>query len=125
MAPIVTEFVNNTLQVLHVTVGNSRFRVNFAKIEKGSKHSMKMDYNDTYQEYWIGPDRTGSVLVLTSDDCCDYKSITIIEIGGKFTAHKEPRVHYRSVMLEAETAPVAEKERTCSGLKRWIRLGLF
>nr|PNR51135.1 hypothetical protein PHYPA_010321 [Physcomitrium patens] len=125
MVPIVIEFVSNTQQVLHVTVGNSRFRVNFSKIELGSKHSMQMDYIDTYQEYWIGPVRTESVLVLTSDDCCDFKSITIIEISGKFTAHKEPWVHYASEMLEAETAPLAEKGRTCSGRRRRIRLGLF
>lgn len=106
-----TEIVNNTQQVLNVKVGNHKFFVDFAKIRKGSKHRMPVDYNDTYQEFWMGPDRTGKNVIVTSDDCCDYKCITITEVNGQFIVDRVPRMHYHAVEEESATdfAPAAKR----------------
>lgn len=122
MAPTVTEIVNNTQQVLNMKVGNHQYFVDFAKIRKGDKHTMQVDYNDTYQEFLMGPDRTGKNLIVTSDDCCDYKCITIKEVDGQFTVDRIPRMHNRSVEEEtdAASAPVAKKQ--CHGPSSWKTL---
>lgn len=111
MAPTVTEIVNNTQQVLNLKVGNQQYFVDFTKIRKGSKLTMQVDHNDTYQEFLMGPDRTGKNVIVTSDDCCDFKCITITEVDGQFTVDRVPRMHYR--MAEDDAAPVAKKP--CQG----------
>lgn len=113
MAPAVTEIVNNTQQVLNMRVGNHHYFVDFAKIRKGAKHRMQVNYNDTYQEFSLmGPDPAGkNNVVVTSDDCCDYKCITITEtVDGHFTVDRVPRMHYRSMESEEEPAPEEETE---------------
>ncbi|KAG0612367.1 hypothetical protein M758_6G022100 [Ceratodon purpureus] len=109
MAPAVTEIVNNTQQALNMKVGNHHYFVDFAKIGKGEKHSMQVDYNDTYQEFLMGCDRTGKKLIVTSDDCCDYKCITITEVDGKFDVKRVPRTNFRATEETKAAAPIAKK----------------
>lgn len=72
-------------------VGNHHHFVALTTLEKDAKCTMPVDFNATYQEYLMGVDETGKKLIVTSDDCCDYKCITIQEANGKFDMHKEPR----------------------------------
>jgi hypothetical protein len=130
----VTVIVNNTQQVLDMKVGNSVYLVDVARLRRGAKHTMQVDYSDTYQEYKIrvlGSDGShGADLVVTSDDCCDYKCITITEVDGKLGLQREPRVLCRSVEQYSqeyyESAPVPKRQ--CSGTsswKFWIRPNVF
>ena len=135
MAPgnCVTEIVNNTQQVLDMKVGNSLYVVDLARLGRGAKHTMQVDYTDTYQEYKfhvVGCDGDyGAVLVVTSDDCCDFKSITITEVDGKFGVQREARVRCRSVQSPEEfSSPVTPKSQCnvdLSSWKFWIRLSIF
>lgn len=120
MAPAVTEIVNKTQQVLNMKVGNHHYFVDFAKIGKGAKHVMQVDYNDTYQEFLMGSDRTGKDLIVTSDDCCDYKCITITEVDGQFDVERIPRMNFRSSSEEAEVgAPRALKKHGSTWKTMW------
>ncbi|KAG0616246.1 hypothetical protein M758_5G101600 [Ceratodon purpureus] len=135
MAPNrITQIVNNTQQVLDMKVGNSLYSVDLARLGSGAKHTMQVDYTDTYQEYKIhvlGSDGSNmAILVVTSDDCCDYKCIVISEVDGKFDLRKEPRVRCRSVDLYSDEykseSPVPKKQ--CTGApswKFWIGLNIF
>uniref|UniRef100_A0A7I3ZXG5 DUF7748 domain-containing protein n=2 Tax=Physcomitrium patens TaxID=3218 RepID=A0A7I3ZXG5_PHYPA len=125
MAPTMTEVVNNTQQVLHMSVVNGRCCADFAKIERGLTHTIEVDCNDTYMEYSMGPDPSGNDLIVTSDDLWDYKRITITELDGKLDVHRELRFLYCCEQLENEVAPVAKKQRSSSSWKQWIRLGLL
>ena len=87
-----TEIINKTHGTLTVQVGNHHHFVALTTLEKDAKYTMPVDFNATYQEFWVGVDETGKKLIVTSDDCCDYKCITIQEeADGKFDMHKEPR----------------------------------
>ena len=121
MAPAVTEIVNNTQQELRMKIGNHHYFVDFARIRKGAKHTVHVDYNDTYQEFLMGPDGTGKNLIVTSDDCCDYKCITITEKDGRFGVERVPRVNFRSSVTEDEeetgsSTPAAKKANHGHGL---------
>jgi len=94
MAAKTTVIVNNTQQDLTMQVGNHRYFVHFAKLAKGAKKNLLVDYNDTYQEYLMGEDKAGKKLIVTSDECCDYKSITITESNGEFDVQRVPRRRY-------------------------------
>jgi len=94
MAENTTVIVNNTQQDFSMQVGNHQYFVDFAKLPKGAKKNLRVDYNDTYQEFFMGVDRAGNKLIVTSDECCDYKCITITESDGKFDVHREPRGRY-------------------------------
>ena len=86
-----TEIINKTQGTLTMQVGNHHHFVALTTLEKDAKCTMPVDFNATYQEYLMGVDETGKKLIVTSDDCCDYKCITIQEANGKFDMHKEPR----------------------------------
>lgn len=86
-----TVIVNNTKKDLDMKVGNHKYFADFTSVRSGDKHTMRIDYNDTYQEFLIGVAEDGKRLIVTSDDCCDYKSITITEVDGHLNVHKVPR----------------------------------
>ena len=86
-----TVFVNLTQEPMHMKVGNQRHFADLATVAKGAKYTMRVDSNATYQEFLMGVDAQGKELIVSSDDCCDYKCITVKEVNGKFDVHKEPR----------------------------------
>lgn len=149
----IAEIVNDTQQVLDMKVGNNVYFVHMAQLGRGATHTVLVDYTDTYQEYKFSPLRGPSSdpagqqnncnqlpsLVVTSDDCCDYKRITIKEVDGHLAVEHEPRVMHRGRSEEeprsqkspAQAAPgtnVAPK-RQCdvgfSSWKWWIRMRIF
>ena len=54
---------------------------------------MHVNMNDTYREFMIGmgSDEGKRVIVVTSDDCCDFQCITIEEDDGRLDVFKEPQ----------------------------------
>lgn len=90
-----TVIANETEQVLTMKlVGTSNQRlyfVDYATVDRGGEHTMIVDYNDTYQEFFLGVDTRGKNLILNSDECCDYKRITIKEANGEFDVETEAR----------------------------------
>ena len=53
---------------------------------------MQVNMNDTYREFLVGVGSDGKNMIVTSDDCCDYKCITIKELeGGQIDLLREPR----------------------------------
>ena len=91
MAAATTVIVNHTQEPLHMKVGNQPHFADLATLAKGAKYTMRVDSNATYQEFLMGVDAQGKELIVSSDDCCDYKCITVKEVDGKFDVHKEPR----------------------------------
>ena len=89
-----TVFVNHTQGPLKLQVGNPHYKADLATVEKDGKYTIEVDFNATYHEYFMGAVHGASdkKLVVSTDDCCDYKSITIKELGnGTFEVHKDPR----------------------------------
>lgn len=92
-----TVIANATEQVLSMklvgTSNQQRYCVDYATVDRGGEHTMMVDYNDTYQEYLLlGVDCKGKNLILNSDECCDYKRITITELAnGEFDVETESR----------------------------------
>lgn len=126
------EIVNQTEHELEMQVGNNVRFVNFGHLGRGATHTMPVDRSDTYQEYKFStrqqPGSSSRSLVVTSDDCCDYKRITIMEVDGQLTVQREPR------QLAAPPAPAPAPVvpyRACGrhvgawSWKRWIRLRVF
>ena len=89
-----TVFVNHTQGALELQVGNPHYKADLATVEKDGEYTIEVDFNATYHEYFMGAVHaaTDKKLVVSTDDCCDYKSITVKELGnGTFEVHKEPR----------------------------------
>ena len=89
-----TVFVNHTQGPLELQVGNPHYKTDLATVEKDGEYTMEVDFNATYCEYFMGAVHaaTDKKLVVSTDDCCDYKSITIKELSnGTLEVHKEPR----------------------------------
>lgn len=110
-----TVIVNNTQQDLAMKVGNHHYFVHFANLAKGAKKNLRVGYNDTYQEFLMGVDKAGNKLIVTSDECCDYKRITITEsCDGKFDVEREPRrrpdAAADSSEPDAAAAPASKKQ---------------
>lgn len=82
---------NATQGDLKMQVGNHRYFVYLTTVQKDKDYTMPVDFNATYQEYLMGEDSTGKKLIVSTDDCCDYKSITIKETYGEFDVQKVPR----------------------------------
>lgn len=96
-----TVIANETEQVLTMklvgTSNQQRYSVDYATVDRGGEHTMIVDYNDTYQEFLLlGVDCKGKNLILNSDECCDYKRITIKEANGEFDVETEAREDYWS-----------------------------
>lgn len=100
-----TMIVNKTKKALDMKVGNHHYFEDFISVPQGAKHTMRVDYNDTYQEILIGVDESGKRLIVTSDDCFDYKCITITEVDGHFDVHKVPRRQPKPPTPEAQGRP--------------------
>ena len=116
-----TVIVNHTQEPLHMKVGNQRHFAELTTVAKGAKYTMHVDFNATYQEFLMGVDAQGKNLIVSSDDCCDYKCITIKEANGKFDVHKEPR---RDVVDTVTTSScgVAAKKPMFSSWKLWRKM---
>ena len=112
--------VNHTQEPLHLKVGNQRDFEEFATVAKGAKYTMHVDFNATYQEFLMGVDAQGKKLIVSSDDCCDYKCITIKEANGKFDVHKEPRrQHVLDTVTTSRCGVAAAKKPMFSSWKLW------
>jgi hypothetical protein len=113
-----TVIVNHTQEPMHMKVGNQRHFADLTTVAKGAKYTMRVDFNTTYQEFLMGVDAQGKKLIVSSDDCCDYKCITVKEVNGKFDVHKEPRLHVVDTTTSS-TDGVAAKKPMFSSWKLW------
>lgn len=87
-----TEIINKTSQSVTLKVGNNSVFTDLSVLKPGDSYKVYVDPNATYQEYYMGKDRTGGVLLISSDDCIDNKSITIVEeANGSYTLQKQSR----------------------------------
>lgn len=87
-----TEIINKTKRSLKLKVGNNLVFTDLTTVLKDSSYKVHVDPNATYQEYLMGKDRNGKPLIISSDDCADNKSITVLEDdNGNFTTVKKPR----------------------------------
>ena len=108
-----TQIANATTQTVRVQVGSARYASDVATIVPGGKHSVAVDFNATYREYIIGIDASGlAKIVVSSDDLCDNKGITIKEENGKLNLEKEPR--------QSDTAESAGSASQTAKKAKWI-----
>lgn len=93
-----TVIANETAEVLIMklveTSNQQLYFVDYATLERGGEHTMIVDYNANYQEFLLGVDTEGKNVMLSSDECCDYKRITITKVNGEFDVQKEARDEY-------------------------------
>lgn len=108
---------NATQGDLKMQVGNHRYFVYLATVQKDKDYTMPVDFNATYQEYLMGDDSTGKKVIVSTDDCCDYKSITIKEKNGQFDVHKVPRRAAAATTVVAGESANYSNEQSSSGKK--------
>lgn len=122
--PATTEIHNQTPFRLKVQVGNAQYKSDLTTVEAGGKYVISVDLNGTYHEYHVATATAGdsaakNLVVLSSDDLCDNKSITIKEEAGKLRVHKESRGGHGD-QPHGGTAGSSAMASASNRLSRWI-----
>ena len=92
MTMSMTEINNQTTFPLKVQVTNSGYKSDLTIVRAGGKYVIDVDFNATYREFVMGVNNNSMKnLMVSSDDLCDNKSITITEEDGELQVHKESR----------------------------------
>jgi len=87
-----TVFVNKSGHVVKLQVGNSQHFSSLASIRDGGEYKLNVNMNDTYREFAVCLDGSSKKEILSSDDCCEFQSITIQEMAdGKLELLRQPR----------------------------------
>lgn len=87
-----TKIINKTTKALKLKVGNNLVFTDLWVVEKNEDYTVHIDTNATYQEYYMGMDRNGNLLIINSDECADNQSITIKEdANGTYVVDKVAR----------------------------------
>lgn len=108
-----TQISNATTHVMKVQVGSARHASELATVPAGRKHSIEVNVNATYREYIIETDAPGlAKIVVSSDDLCDYKCITIKEENGSLVAEREPR--------QSNTATPSQTPKKTKWVPAWM-----
>ena len=95
---LITKFINGTKEVLEVKEGNAGIYSKIATVQAGESCDVYCDPNATYREYWVGTNSSGMVVTITSDDCADSETITVVDQMGKIKKEKrQPLGHRRAV----------------------------
>lgn len=123
-----TEIVNRTSRALDMQVGNCRYFIKLATLEKNQSYTARVAYNDTYMEFSLGTDSTDKALIVSSDECVDNRTIIVREVDGRFHVEMQPRVQPTSANMSASSSSksvIAEceplKKRPCT----FWRLSMF
>jgi hypothetical protein len=117
-----TEIINKTGKALKLKVGNNLVFTDLTVVAKDGSYKVHVDPNATYQEYLMGKDRNGRPLIISSDDCADNKSITIVEDDdGNFNTIKKPR----TAPPPLPSLPSLNKGLNKSGSKFWKFMSSF
>lgn len=89
---VATEIINGTQGDLSLKEGNAGVYRDIKKLEVGKKHIIEIDPNATYREYVVVSTPSGNKVFVTSDDCIDNATITIIvDRAGKYVFTAVPR----------------------------------
>lgn len=112
-----TEIINKTGKALKLKVGNNLVFTDLTVVQRDQSYKVHVDPNATYQEYLMGRDRNGRPLIISSDDCADNKSITILEDeDGNFITEKKPRT---SAPPQLQSVPSTNKGFNKSSSRFW------
>lgn len=77
-----TMFVNDTLTPFVLKEGNAGVYRDICTLQAKpphNQHSISMDPNATYREYVVATGIKGETVLVTSDDCADNSTITIVK----------------------------------------------
>jgi len=89
---VATEIINETKGALSLKEGNAGVYRDIKNLEVGKKHIIEIDPNATYREYVVVSAPSGNKVFVTSDDCIDNSTITIIvDSEGKYGFRAVPR----------------------------------
>lgn len=86
-----TEVINATGGDLILKEGNAGVYRDIKKLREGDKHVIEIDPNATYREYVVVSTPSGEKVFVTSDDCIDNATITIVDSGGVYKFTGKPR----------------------------------
>jgi hypothetical protein len=117
---ISTQVCNATTRAVKLQVGSARYASDVATIAAGGKHAIAVDFNATYREYIIGVADTPGLekIVVSSDDLCDCKCITIKEgPNGTLTVEKEPR---QSDTATSADGSISQTPKKAKWIPAWL-----
>lgn len=79
--------INATKNKIILKEGNAGVYSVLGTLKQGESKTLKVSPNATYREYWFAadPERTEDKIILTSDDCMEYKEVTLVEEKGKIS----------------------------------------
>lgn len=118
-----TQLSNETNHAMKVLVGTTRNASELATVQAGGKYIIGVDVNATYREYTVQVDAPGmEKFIVSTDDLCDHKRITIKEDGSKLNVQKEPRQssnsNWNTPGASIESSTVSEKKH--SWFRSWM-----
>lgn len=112
-----TKIINKTTKDLRLKVGNNLVFTDLTVVEKDNEYTVHIDTNATYQEYYMGMDRNGNLLIINSDECADNQSITIKEdANGTYVVDKVARGSLSTTANPNQTGP-----KRFGGWKFWAK----
>lgn len=81
---VATEIVNGTEDDLSLKEGNAGVYREIKTLKPNQKHTIEIDPNATYREYVVVKAPGGDKVFVTSDDCIDNATITIVVKDNKY-----------------------------------------
>lgn len=106
---------------MDMRIGNCRHFIKLATVAKNQSYKVHVDYSDTYVEFSLGPDSSGKLVIVSSDECVDNRKIIVREMDGRFQVEMQPRVRptgSTSTANKQECEPL--KKRSCTLWRLWI-----
>ena len=114
-----TKIINKTTKALKLKIGNNLVFTDLTVVEKDDEYTVHIDTNATYQEYYMGMDRNGNLLIINSDECTDNQSITIKEdANGTYVVDKVAR---NSLSMTANPNQTGPKRSKAWKFKFWAK----
>lgn len=106
---------------MKMQVGNNHRYSDLASIKGGGEYKLHVNMNDTYREFSVGIVGTDSAdsmkrVIVSSDDCCEFKCITIKEVGGEIELLHQPRAEQQTLVSGSTSA---------SKKKSWFSWGMW
>lgn len=122
MSMSTTEINNQTSFPLKVQVTNSVYKSDLTIVKAGGKYVIDVDFNGTYREFVMGVNNNSvKNLMVSSDDLCDNKSITITEEDGELQVHKESRHEIEAFDSTSTTTSSTSALPFVDKICHWIR----
>nr|PNR34425.1 hypothetical protein PHYPA_024242 [Physcomitrium patens] len=120
---VTTVVTNQTTHGYTMMVVNRNHYSTLVTLNVGDEYRMRLDVNWTYQEFCLeNQDDAAKRFFISSDECCDYESITIEESDGGINVTKVARKHYGADSAQQQQQEEEQKSTSkCWRFWLWLK----